>query len=48
MEPFLILDELIIPNSQLDVKNFFELVSFFNVNGLVIYPILDELIIPSS
>ena len=24
MEPFLILDELIIPNSQLDVKNFFE------------------------
>ena len=46
MEPFLALDGLIIPNSQLDVKNFFSSPSFlFNVNGLVTYPILDEHII---
>ena len=52
MEPFLILDELIIPNSQLDVKNFFESHFFFFFQDewirLVTYPILDELIIQNS
>ena len=50
-EPFLALDGLIIPNSQLDVKNFFEFVSFFCQGEwirLVTYPILDGLIIPNS
>ena len=49
MEPFLILDGLIIPNSQLDVKNFLSSISFsVNVNEtwLVTYPILDGFIIP--
>ena len=49
---YLILDELIIPNSQLVVKNFFRARLFFSVNAnenwLVTYPILDELIIPNS
>ena len=51
-EPSLTLDGLIIPNSQLDVKNFFEFIFFFSVNAnetwLVTYPIIDELIIPNS
>ena len=46
MEPFPVLDGLIIPNSQLYVKNFFRVRLFYvNVNGLVTYPILDEHII---
>ena len=50
-EPFLALDGLIIPNSQLDVKNFSSS-SLFSVKAneirLVTYPILDGLIIPNS
>ena len=44
---YLILDELIIPNSQLDVKNFFRARLFFQGEWirLVIYLILDGLII---
>ena len=51
-EPFLTLDEPIIPNSQLDVKNFFRVRLFFSVKAneirLVTYPILDELIIAKT
>ena len=48
-EPSPALDELIIPNSQLDVKNFLSSFSFFLFNAneirLVTYPILYGLII---
>ena len=50
-EPFLALDEPIIPNSQLDVKNFFRVRLFFlssRMDRLVTYPILDELIIAKT
>lgn len=47
-EQFLALCELIIPNSQLYVKNFLSSSLFYFQDewiGLVTYPILDELII---
>ena len=51
-EPFLTLDEPIIPNSQLDVKNFFRARLFFFCQGewirLITNLILDGLIIAKT
>ena len=51
-EPFLTLDEPIIPNSQLDVKNFFRVRLFFSVKAneimLITNLILDWLIIAKT